>query len=198
MQSSGRRAGPTILVFVFFCCFAVVSLWPCPPTVMAADSETLEVGTESSGGVYAVAHVSFPAKPALIQAMLTDYAHWPELFEVRMRLVEVKIHDGVATTDVRIEHALLPGERRLVTESHALPDGGLVTELVGGDFKKYYRRWKLTPKNGGTETIADFKLVVAIDTIVPDWLMALATRRELEAHFRIVKEKAIERSRQEK
>ena len=130
--------------------------------------------------------------------MLTDYQHWPDLFEVRMRLVEMKIHQGVATTDLRIDHALLPGERRLVTESRAMPGGGLVTDLVGGDFKRYHRVWKLAPANEGAATVADFELVVAIDSIVPDWLVALATRRELEAHFRIVKEKALARSTVEK
>jgi hypothetical protein len=130
--------------------------------------------------------------------MLTDYQHWPDLFEVRMRLVDMKIHQGVATTDLRIDHALLPGERRLVTESRAMPGGGLVTDLVGGDFKRYHRVWRLAPANEGAETIADFELVVAIDSIVPDWLVALATRRELEAHFRIVKEKALARPKVEK
>jgi hypothetical protein len=160
------------------------------------DSESLDVKPESGGGVRALAHVVFPAKPALIQSMLTDYAHWPELFEVHMRLVGLKVRGDVATTDIRIEHALLPGERRLVTESRTLPGGGLVTDLVGGDFRKYHRVWTLTPRNGGTETSADFELLVAIDSIVPDWLVALAMRRELEAHFRIVKEKAIERAKE--
>jgi Polyketide cyclase / dehydrase and lipid transport len=194
---SGRRAGLRTLALGFLVFLSFISLWPCPSVVAATvDSEVLDVKPESGGGVRAVAHVIFPAKPALIQSMLTDYAHWPELFEVRMRLVGLKVQGDVATTDIRIEHALLPGERRLVTESRTLPGGGLVTDLVGGDFKKYHRVWKFTPSNGGTETSADFELLVAIDSIVPDWLVALAMRRELEAHFRIVKEKAIERSKQ--
>jgi hypothetical protein len=61
---------------------------------------------------------------------------------------------------------------------------------MGGDFIRYHRVWKLWPANEGKATAADFELKVAIDSIVPDWLVALATRRELEAHFRIVKEKA--------
>jgi len=96
----------------------------------------------------------------------------------------------VVTTDLRIEHALLPGERRLVTESRVTANEGIVTDLVEGDFTRYHRVWKLSPANEGRETYADFELKVAIDSIVPDWLVALATRRELDAHFRIVKEKA--------
>ncbi|WP_455242482.1 SRPBCC family protein [Petrachloros mirabilis] len=159
--------------------------------VTASNSDVLDVTTETSGGVRARAHVTFHAKPSLILAMLTDYAHWPDLFEIRMRMADLKIRDGVALADVRIEHALLPGERRLVTRSRALSEHEIVTELVGGDFKKYRRVWKLTPLNGGTETGADFDLLVEIDSVVPDWLVALAMRRELEAHFRIVKEKAL-------
>ena len=197
MRLSGRRDGLRTLVIGFFCLLSFTLFWYCPSVVAEPlDSESLDVKPESGGGVRAVAHVIFPAKPALIQSMLTDYAHWPELFEVRMRLVGLKVRGDVATTDIRIEHALLPGERRLVTESRSLPSGGLVTDLVGGDFRKYHRVWTLTPRNGGAETSADFELVVAIDSIVPDWLVALGTRRELESHFRIVKKKAIERSKQ--
>ena len=155
-----------------------------------APAEFLDVRTDPSGGVMATARVLFPARSEVIHALLTDFPHWPDLFEVRMRLVNLHVKDGVATTDLRIEHALLPGERRLVTESRTTADQGIVTDLIGGDFKRYHRVWKLSPANGMRETIAEFELRVAIDSIVPDWLVALATRRELEAHFRIVKDKA--------
>ena len=180
-------------------CVGILLMTPWPQGVSAfPESDVLEVKTEAGGGVHATAQLTFPAKPEVIQAMLTDYPHWPELFEVRMRIADLKISDGVATTDLRIEHALLPGERRLVTESRVLPQGGLVTDLVGGDFKKYRRVWKLAPAVGGSQTRADFELTVAIDSVVPDWLVALAMRRELEAHFRIVKEKALTRTKSER
>ncbi len=199
MRLSGKRAGLPPLLFGLLFGFVLACVQPASSVVAAStDAEFLDVTTEPGGGVRAVAHMIFPAKLALIQAMLTDYPHWPELFEVRMRIADLKIQNGVATMDMRIEHALLPGERRLVTESRALPDGGMVTDLVGGDFKKYHRAWKLTARNDGAQTTADFELFVAIDSVVPDWLMALGTRRELETHFRIVKEKAIERSKQGK
>jgi len=199
MRSSVRRAELLPIAIGLFLLFLSADFVPRPAAAAATnDNEVLNVKTEPGGGVRAVAHVIFPAKPELIQSMLTDYAHWPELFEVRMRMADVRIQKDVATTDIRIEHVLLAGERRLITESRALPDGGLVTDLVGGDFTKYHREWKLVPRNGGRETSADFELIVAIDSIVPDWLVALATRRELEAHFRIVKEKAEARSMSEK
>ena len=69
--------------------------------------------------------------------------------------------------------------------------GGLLTELKGGDFKQYRRFWKLAPVDGGAHTKAEFELLVEIDTSVPDWMIALAMRRDLESHFRIVKEKAL-------
>jgi ribosome-associated toxin RatA of RatAB toxin-antitoxin module len=152
--------------------------------------------TDPAGGVRATAHVLFPAKTEIIQGLLTDYPRWPELFEVRMRLAEWHVRDGVATIDLRLEHALLPGERRLVTESRALPGGGLVTDLKGGDFKRYHRVWTLRPAGEGHETSADFELLFELDSLVPDWIMAMAVRRELETHFRIVKQKAREHSGQ--
>jgi len=186
MRSSGKDSTAGGLLVVCILCLA------CWAQVFGADSreEDLNVKTDPAGGVVATAHVLFPASPHIIQALLSDFPHWPELFEVRMRLVDLQIRQDVVTTDLRIEHALLPGERRLVTESRVTAGQGIVTDLVGGDFKRYHRVWKLSPANEGRETYANFELRVAIDSIVPDWLVALATRRELEAHFRIVKEKA--------
>jgi hypothetical protein len=48
------------------------------------------------------------------------------------------------------------------------------------------------------QTKADFELLVQVETIVPDWLIAMALRRELEAHFKIVQERASERMKTEK
>jgi Polyketide cyclase / dehydrase and lipid transport len=164
-------------------------------TLAAADTDGLEVKTEPGGGIRATAHPIFPAKPEVIQALLADYSHWPDLFEVRMRVAELNIHDGVATIDLRIEHPLMPGEHRLVTESRSLPNGGLVTDLKGGDFKRYHRVWTLKPAAAGNQTRAVFELVIEIESMVPDWVVAIAMRQELEAHFRIVKQKALEQSK---
>ncbi len=84
----------------------------------------------------------------------------------------------------------------MVSESRTLADGGLVTDLKGGDFKRYHRVWKLIPIDNGNRTSADFELIVEIDTLLPDWLVAMATRQELAAHFRIVKEKALAKAAQ--
>jgi hypothetical protein len=159
-------------------------------------TDVLEVRQEPGGGVRATARVLFPAKAEVIQGLLTDYRHWPDLFEVRMRVVDVKIDEGVATVDLRIQHTLIPGERQLVTESRILPDGGVVTDLTGGDFKRYHRVWVLRPTGEGHHTQAEFELVFELESLVPDWMVALAVRQELEAHFRIVKQKALARPRQ--
>jgi hypothetical protein len=159
--------------------------------IWAKDLSTLHVEVVPTGGVRATATILFPVEPAFIQRLLTDYRHWPELFEVRMRVAELREQDGKAFTDLRIDHSLLPGERRLLCESRTLAGGGLLTELRGGDFKQYRRLWTLTPAEHGRQTKAEFELLVEIDTIVPDWMVAIAMRRELEAHFRIVREKAL-------
>ena len=46
----------------------------------AAEPIVLDVRTDPSGGVRATANILFPAPVSVIQAILTDYAHWPELF----------------------------------------------------------------------------------------------------------------------
>lgn len=162
----------------------------------AAEPGMLEVRTEPTGGVKATATVFFPAPVPVVQAILTDYAHWPALFDVRMRIADLSVQDGVTRLDVRIVHALLPGERRLVTESRTLQNGELLSDLKGGDFTRYHRRWKLTPVEGGAQTHAEFELSVEIESVVPDWLVAVAMKRDLEAHFRIVKDKALAQMQQ--
>ena len=164
---------------------------------LADEPVVLDVHTEPTGGVRATATILFPVEPAIIQRILTDYAHWPELFDVRMRMAEIREEDGKVLTDIRIDHALLPGERRLLSETRTLPTGGLLTELKGGDFKQYRRLWKLTPVDGGAHTKAEFELLVEIDMMVPDWMVVVAMRRDLETHFRLVREKALAQAKQQ-
>lgn len=196
MPSLARRVTgpPTCFRLILFAVVLLVLTWG-TEQLGAAEPDRLEVVTESGGGVRATAQVLFPASPAVVQALLSDYQHWPDLFEVRMRVAELTIRDGVATVDLRIEHALMPGEHRLVTESRTLERGGLVTDLIGGDFTRYHRAWKLASTGEGNQTRADFELVVEIKSMVPDWMVAIAMRQELEAHFRIVKQKALEQSK---
>jgi hypothetical protein len=164
----------------------------------AAESPALDVRVVDGGGVRATATILFPVEPAIIQRLLTDYPHWPDLFEVRMRVVGLtELTDGGVLTDIRIDHTLLPGERRLLCQSRTVEGGGLLTELKGGDFKQYRRIWTLRPLQGGTQTQADFELMVEIDSLVPDWMIAVAMKRELDAHFRIVRDKAIAQARQQ-
>ncbi len=156
----------------------------------AADP-VVDVRTEPAGGMLATATILFPVGSAIIERLLTDYAHWPELFDVRMRMAEIREQDGKVFTDIRIDHTVLPGERRLLSETRTLPTGELLTELKGGDFKQYRRLWKLISVDGGTHTKAEFELLVEIDTIVPDWMVAAAMKRDLASHFRIIREKAL-------
>lgn len=159
---------------------------------------SLVVKPDPAGGVRATATLLFPGSPTLLHSILADYRHWPELFETRMRLANLEDHAGRVTTDLYISHALLPGEQRLLCESQSLPGGGLVTDLKGGDFKRYHRQWTLHPAGDGTQTKAEFELWVEVETLVPDWLVAVAMERELNAHFRIVRQKAMARTTKEK
>ncbi|MDH4083821.1 MAG: hypothetical protein OEV99_09150 [Nitrospira sp.] len=194
LSDKQQKGSPAPLWLVAFVVFLSV-MWCGVGDSPAAETDRLEVAAESGGGVRATAQVFFPARPAVVQALLADYPHWPDLFEVRLRVAELHIREGVATVDLRIEHPLMPGEHRLITESRTLTNGGLVTDLKGGDFKRYHRVWTLNPVEEGNRTRADFELVVEIESMVPDWLVAIAMRQELEAHFRIVKQKAQEQSK---
>ena len=88
---------------------------------------------------------------------------------------------------------MLVGESRLLGENRELPGGGLVTSLLAGDFRRYRRTWRLVQDGNEGLTRAEFELLVEVDTWAPDWLMALELRRQLEKHFRILREQVGER-----
>jgi hypothetical protein len=68
----------------------------------------------------------------------------------------------------------------------------------GGDFTRYHREWRLQPAGDGTQTRAEFDLLVEVKTLVPDWLVAVAMERELNTHFRLVRERALDRITKER
>lgn len=152
----------------------------------------LLVQTDPGGGVKATATLLFPGSPSVLQSILTEYRKWPELFETRMRIAQVEEHDGHVLTDVYVSHALLPGEQRLLCESQVSPGGGLITDLKGGDFKQYHREWRLQAAGDGTQTRAEFELLVEPKIMIPDWLIAVAMERELTVHFRLVRQRALD------
>ena len=169
----------------------------CDSGLASAEPETiqsLEVHTAPQGGVLARATLRLPAPPATVLAVLTDYERWPELFEGGMRVARVERFPGRAVADIFLKHVLMPGERRLLCENHELPDG-LVTTLLGGDFKRYARAWKIGPDGTAGGTKAEFELEVEVDTLAPDWLVARVLKQELESHFRALKSKTDERAK---
>lgn len=158
----------------------------------------LVVQPDPEGGVRATATLLFPGGPAVLQSILSEYRNWPELFETQMRVAQVEEREGRVLTDIYISHALLPGEQRLLCESRALPGGGLITHLKGGDFTRYHREWRLQPAGDGTQTRAEFDLLIEAKTLIPDWLVAVAMERELNTHFRLVRERALDRVTKER
>ncbi|MBS0178984.1 MAG: hypothetical protein JSR20_09500 [Nitrospira sp.] len=158
----------------------------------------LVVQAEPTGGVRATATLLFPGNPAVLHSILTEYHKWPELFETKMRVAQVEEREGHVLTDVFISHPLLPGEQRMICDSQVLPGGGLVTDLKGGDFKQYHRTWKLEAAGDGSQTRADFELLVEPKTLIPDWLIAVAMERELNAHFHLVRQRALDRVTKER
>jgi hypothetical protein len=161
--------------------------------------EQIEVASEPGGGVRATARLHFDVPPSVIQQVLTDSENWPKLFGTPTRLASVDRRADRVVTDVYIRHPILPGERRLLCETRVLPEGGLVTSLIEGDFIRYLRTWRLSEAGAGTgeghgATEAQFELVVEVKTLAPDWLVSIELKRQLEKHFRIVRETAAARA----
>jgi len=157
-------------------------------TGWAAEADGLQVRSNPTGGLMATATVHLPAPPAAVQQVLTDYERWPTLFTVTIDLARVVRHAGLVLVDLSIKHPFLPIESRLVCENRELPEGGLVTTLISGDFKQYHRSWRLGPDGSPTATRADFELLVEVDTVAPDWLVAFELRRQLRQHFELLRQ----------
>lgn len=166
--------------------------------VHAADAPAtvLDIRDDPGGGKKAVATLRIAAPSDAVRAVLSDYERWPDLFDGRFRIAKLERLDGRVVTDLLIDRSPLPGEMRLLCETRELPNGEIVTSLIEGHFKRYLRRWRFVPEmNGGVvHTRAEMELLVDMDSWVPDWLFAAMLRRDLEAHFKILRERAIERA----
>ena len=194
MRTMARRMSFLGTLLSCMTVFVLASFTPCWSGEVGSIQLLRPLLVESlpEGGVKATATLLFPGSPSVLHSILTEYRKWPELFETRMRMVQVEERDGHVLTDVYISHALLPGEQRLLCESQILPGGGLVTDLKGGDFKQYHREWRLQAAGEGTQTRAEFELLVEPKIMIPDWLIAVAMERELTVHFRLVRQRALD------
>lgn len=176
--------------------WAGVSPFPCAAASVATHGQTtLTVTGDPAGGLRATASLHLPVPPSVVQQVLTDYENWPHLFGVPMRIARLDRRPDKVITEVYIQHPILPGERRLMCENRMPPGGGLVTTFLAGDFRRYERTWKLEPDGSDAATKADFSLVVDVETLAPDWLVALELKRQLEKHFGILRETALARAR---
>jgi len=154
----------------------------------------LKIWSDPTGGVRVMASLRIPAAPQVVQAVLTDYESWPALFSNGMRLAHLERTNGRIVTDLYIKRPLLAGEFRLLCETQELPDGGW-TRLMAGDFKRYQRTWRVRSEGEPDVTRAEFELIVEPNTWLPDWIVKLTLRHELESHFQILRDRAVERSR---
>lgn len=177
-----------LLLFVLLNSF-VLSVLASADTV-----ERLDVHTKPQGGVVAQATVHLAASPAIVQAVLTDYEHWPELFSVSMRMARIERYPDRTVTEIYINHGFMSGERRLLCENREVPGGGLTTTLLGGDFKHYSRIWKLGQNGVSGATRAEFRMEVEVDTWAPDWLVGTMLKQELKSHFQLLKTKIDQRA----
>ena len=158
-----------------------------------APATVLDIQDHPAGGKKAVATLRIPAPPDAVRAVLNDFEHWPELFDGRFQLMKLDRQEERVVTDLRIKRSPLPGHLRLLCETRNLPDGEIITSLIEGDFRHYLRRWRLVPEGNGTavHTRAEMELSVDPDTWTPGWLFGTVLRSDLEAHFRILRERAV-------
>jgi len=158
--------------------------------------ERLEVHAEAKVGFVVTATVHLAASPAIVQEILTDYEHWPDLFSTTVRMARIERFPDRTVTNIYIKHGFLTMERRLLCENRELPGGGLTTTMLEGDFRHYSRTWHLSSDGSTNSTRGEFRLEVDVDTFAPNWLVATMLKKELESHFEILKTRTEQRTRQ--
>ena len=161
--------------------------------------QSLEVEGDAAGGLRARAVLFLPAPPQVVLAVLTDYDQWPGLFGDRIRITRLERSKERVITDLQIKRVFLPGELRLLCETRENPDGALVTRLIEGDFKQYVRRWTINTgrREDQNSTRAEMELHFELDSWLPDWLVTVGLRSELEQHFHILHDRVLERFKKE-
>ena len=178
---------------------ACLAGWPLALLASGPSPPYLEIARDPAGGFHARSILHIPVPPAVVRAVLTDYEQWPELFNGRFRIVRLQRAPERVITELMILRSPLPGELRLLCETRTTPDGGLVTTLLDGDFKRYVRRWRFEPWQVGDDTNvqrargteAVMELSLELETVVPDWIVVYNLRRQLLEHFRILHEKSL-------
>lgn len=180
---TGRRVSTLFAIVVTL----FLSIWiglPCAEAgVPAVVQPVVDVQPDPGGGVHAHAVLDLPGSRAVVEHVLTDYEAWPQLFETEMRMGTIQRYEDRVVTELFVQHPIVPGESRLLSENRREADGRLTTVLLGGDFTRYSRSWHLSePSTGATR--AEFDLIMQPKTLAPDWVVALALRRELNTHFK--------------
>lgn len=194
---NGESETKTIGAFPLLLAAAMVAVMFGVPVHAEDVPETvLDIRDDPAGGKKAVATLRIAAPPDAVRAVLRDYERWPDLFAGRFRMAKLERLDGRVVTDLLIRRWPLPGEMRLLCETRELPNGDILTSLIEGNFKRYHRHWRFIPEpNGGVvHTRAEMEMLVEIDSWVPDWLFATMLRRDLEAHFKILGDRAVARA----
>lgn len=140
----------------------------------------IQVGPD--GAAHVRGQVDLPGTPAIVRAVLTDYAQWPSLFGRGFRVVAIRQEGGRVVTDQYVPRHVLPGEMHLVTETRETTPGRLETSLIEGDFLQYRRVWQLQATPEGN-TRAALEMYIQPKAWLPHWLLTLVLRRELLDHF---------------
>jgi hypothetical protein len=128
-------------------------------------------GLRSGGG---------PLRPEV----LADCEHWLLLFPPGLRVISIRWKADRVLTELAVLHYVLPGELRLVVETQEPEPGRIETNLVGGDFNRYRRVWRLTGTEGGSQTRAELDLDLQPKRWMPGWLFKFALRQELRDHLK--------------
>ena len=154
-----------------------------PAAAVAAPVPLLNIAVDSTGAAHVRAVLELPARPAVVHAVLTDYAHWPLLFPRGLRIVAISQDKAGVETDVYVPRRFLPGEFHLITLTRETAPGILETSLIGGDFLQYRRTWILTPGLTRDETRAELEMDIQLKQWIPGWLFTLGLKHELLEHF---------------
>ena len=143
------------------------------------------------------AELKLLAPPSTTYQVLSDYAHWPDLFPRHPVIQRISRDRNRVQVAMQIPAQYIPVNLELVTSTLESPPHRLETTLVKGDFDRYDWTWDLSQSPSDAMTIAMLTLIVQPSIWIPEWLLRWFLESEITTHFHLLREQVLARHQEQ-
>ena len=155
-------------------------------------SSTVSVNITEEGVAVVQAQVNLDASPSLVFSVLTDYAHWPDLFPQKPVINSINTTENQTIVDMAVPVFFLPINFELVTATKEEAPDRIETHLVKGDFEAYAWVWEFTSSPDPDHTHATLSLSVKPAIWAPQWFLRWMIEKDIQEHLLMLQQKVLE------